>query len=179
MIISFTGHRPDRLGTGYSITNDRVRAYGDLLHNTLVPLINDEGADRFISGGAIGIDQIAFWTIQGLKKDFPHIKNVIAIPFEKQYMAWKNNELVSWYHKMVSCADEVVYVDTLEQYSSQYMVAGEYAATKLNLRNHYMVDHSDKVVAVLADGATGGTANCVKYALQHNKPVICLQPLTF
>ncbi len=178
MDICFTGHRPDKLGTGYSITSERVVAYSDLLLNTLVPLIENENAKRFTSGGAIGIDQIAFWTVHRLKERYPFLINVLAIPFEKQYTVWRNQELVHWYHQMVSLADEVVYVDTVAGYRHDHLPVGDYSATKMELRNQYMVDTSDKVIAVW-NGTSGGTGNCVKYAKKKGKPVIQLHPLSF
>jgi uncharacterized phage-like protein YoqJ len=183
MIISFTGHRPhwkpdlDKLGTGYSISNDRVQAYVQLLRNTLVPLITEEGADTFYSGGAIGWDQIAFWTVEYLKLEYPHIRNILAVPFKKQYTNWRSDEIVTWYHKMVQRADHVVYVDEQEGYISPVPV-GEYSAQKLQTRNEYMVDYSHVLIS-LWNGSSGGTGNCVKYAQKQGKRIIRLHPLVF
>lgn len=184
MIVSFTGHRPNKLGTGYSITNERVVSYSNMLKEVLRPLIQNEGACHFISGGAIGIDQIAFWTVHSLKKEFVGITNELAIPFIKQHTAWKNAELVGWYHKMKEHADKVIYVDELGLQDSRYFSGnspyslGEYSAKKMQIRNEYMVDHSDVVVAV-HDGSSGGTGNCVRYAESQDKRIIRLNPMQF
>lgn len=186
MRVSFTGHRPNKLGTGYSITNERVQAYRDMLRNTLHGLIQHEGVRTFITGGAIGIDQIAFWTCEGLANEYgrEHFQNILAVPFAKQHTAWKNDELVGWYHKMKERADYVEYVDELGLQDRRYYSGsspyglGEYSALKMQLRNQYMVDHSDIVVAVW-DGSSGGTANCVKYAESVGKRIIRLNPLQF
>jgi uncharacterized phage-like protein YoqJ len=177
-VVSFTGHRPNKLGTGYSISNERVQQYSYMLRDTIMNLIRHEGATRFISGGAIGIDQIAFWTVEQLKESYPSIENILAVPFESQYSNWRNGELVEWYHKMVHRADSVIHVDLLEGYRDYPVADGKYSAKKMQLRNQYMVDNSDYVVAVW-DGTSGGTANCVTYAESKMKQVIRLKPLTF
>jgi uncharacterized phage-like protein YoqJ len=182
MIVSFTGHRPhwnpdlDKLGTGYSISNDRVQAYSRLIREALLPLIQ-EGAHTFISGGAIGIDQIAFWTVEQLKQEFPHIQNILAIPFKKQYTAWKGDEIITWYHKMVQRANRVIYVDQEEGYLSPIPI-GDYSAQKMQTRNEYMVNNSQIVVCVW-NGSGGGTGNCVKYAQEQGKRIVRLHPLVF
>src|SRR5690606_31324170 len=99
-------------------------------------------------------------------------------PFEKQYTIWRNQELVYWYHQMVSLADEVVYVDTVAGYRHEHLPVGDYAAIKMDIRNEYMVDTSDKVVAVY-DGSPSGTGKCIAYAKKKSKPVIQLHPLSF
>ena len=73
--ICFTGHRPNKLGNCYSLTNNQSKYIHSKLEPILIDLIKDEGVEQFISGGAIGFDQIAFWTVRGLKKTYyPNIK---------------------------------------------------------------------------------------------------------
>lgn len=50
---------------------------------------------------------------------------------------------------------------------------GEYHVSKLELRNNYMVDHSDIAIACWNDKKQGksGTRNCVKYAEKCNKNI--------
>lgn len=178
--VCFTGHRPDRLGTGYVIEGERVVAYSELLKTEIVKLI-DEGAREFISGGALGIDQIAFWTVNKLQADYPHIRNIVAIPFKQQYTAWhRNPRVVAWYHEMIKRADEVVYVDSLENtpWVNPRLPVGSYHASKMQLRNQYMVDNADTVIAVW-NGSRGGTGNCVAYAQEENKRIIQLKPIVW
>ena len=42
-------------------------------------------------------------------------------------------------------------------------------------RNEYMVNESDKVIAV-CDGSKSGTYNCIKYAENQNKEIIVINP---
>ena len=182
MIVSFTGHRPDKLNCGYSITNERVVAYSDMLMSTLRDLIENKGARTFISGGAIGWDQIAFWTVQRLKNEYgdQFLRNIVSIPFKNQPIKWRNDELITWYNKMLQRADEVIYVDELQDYQGNpYVQTGHYSAQKMQLRNQHMVDASRCLVACWNGDRSGGTANCVKYAESQGKRIIRLEPLVF
>jgi uncharacterized phage-like protein YoqJ len=49
------------------------------------------------------------------------------------------------------------------------------AAAKMQVRNEWMVDSSDGVVA-LWNGTAGGTANCVRYAEKVGRPIDNLWP---
>lgn len=153
-----------------------------MLMSTLRDLIEREGARTFISGGAIGWDQIAFWTVQRLKNEYGdrYLKNIVSVPFKNQPNKWRNDEIITWYNKMLQRADEVIYVDELPQYAKdRYTPTDQYSAMKMQLRNQHMVDHSDCVVACWNGDRSGGTANCVKYAEGQHKRVIQLKPLVF
>lgn len=52
---------------------------------------------------------------------------------------------------------------------------GGFATYKMMARNRYMVNKSDIVIAIICK-ETGGTAQCVKYAKEHNKVVIEINP---
>jgi uncharacterized phage-like protein YoqJ len=47
---------------------------------------------------------------------------------------------------------------------------GGYAAHKMHVRNKWMVNKCNKVLA-LWDGSKGGTGNCVSYALSVDRPI--------
>ena len=51
----------------------------------------------------------------------------------------------------------------------------EYKPYLMQKRNEYMVDHSDKVIAVW-DGSKSGTKNCIDYAKKVGKDIIFVQP---
>jgi uncharacterized phage-like protein YoqJ len=44
-------------------------------------------------------------------------------------------------------------------------------------RNEFMVDNADTVLAIW-DGSSGGTANCVQYAIKKDKRVLHYNPLS-
>lgn len=174
--VCFTGHRPNKLGNCYSLTGDQSKYIKSKLEAVLIDLIEDEGIERFISGGAIGLDQIAFWTVRSLKKTYyPNLKNIVAVPFKNQASKWNDRETQTWYKKMLDVADDIVYVDELLEYSMSGVGIGDYHVAKMQKRNEYMVDQSRIVVAVW-DGTKGGTGNCVKYARQEGKTLYTLKP---
>ena len=178
----FTGHRPNKLNGCYSFNHPTAK----LIKNKLTPIIKDliinEEVNKFISGGAIGTDQIAFWTVQTLKQQYPNIKNIVAKPFVNQNAVWKNLEILKWYHKMLEVADEVINVEDIDGYKTkeQNIKYGDYSNPKMQKRNEWMVDNSKYIIAVY-DGSKGGTANCINYArrqmhLPESRCLIRLNP---
>jgi len=153
MIVSFTGHRPDKLG-GYQIPNPTYRHVCQQIDKVLREL----KPDKIITGMALGVDQ---WAANiALKMEIPYIA---AVPFLGQEKAWPPssqrvfNTLLKW-------ASEVVIVSE-----------GDYHPAKMQIRNEWMVDRADKVIAIW-DGTKGGTGNCVDYAKSKNKEIIFINP---
>lgn len=181
---SFTGHRPEELG-GYDMKNSTMLELKEKLLILIENLINKKGIIRFISGGALGADQAAFWCVHILKKKYPHIKNIIAVPFRNQPIKW-SNEQKHWYYKMLSLADEVIFVDELTVYNrDEKKQTGEYSGYKMQIRNEYMVDNSDIIIAIF-DGKLldtsgkirkSGTLNCIKYAIELDRFIYRLDSL--
>ncbi|MGG0793765.1 SLOG family protein [Brevibacillus laterosporus] len=157
----FTGHRPPKLG-GYDIKNPKMMLLKEKLIKTIEMVIEEEGVTRFISGGALGTDTLAFYCVHFLKDQYPHIKNILSVPFENQDKVW-SEEQKKWYRKMFNLADEVIYVDKINDYIVDDATVGDYHPSKLQKRNEYMVDNSKVVIAVY-DGSKGGTSNCLWYA---------------
>ena len=168
--VSFTGHRPHKLG-GYDMDennlsiidpkNKIIEGIAAKTEETVIDLIG-KGYDRFISGGALGFDITAFYVVNKVKQRFPHVKNIVAIPFELQYIKW-SPAYVYRYNQMLSLADEKIYVDLLSNYMDKSVDIGAFSVLKMMQRNKYMVDNSSIVIACW-DGTSGGTANCVGYA---------------
>ena len=149
MIVSGTGHRPDKLG-GYS---DRVL-------NRLIDLVTLElqelKPDRVISGVAIGFDTAL--AIAAIRLNIPI---TCAVPFAGQEKMWPPESKVR-YAKILSKAEQVVIVSS-----------GTYSATKMQVRNEYMVDRCTLLLA-LWNGTSGGTANCIEFATKSNKRILNL-----
>lgn len=174
--VSFTGHRPDKLFGTYEINNDRAKLLMSELMKVIEQLIQEKNVTRFVSGGALGTDQLAFMAVHQMKKKYPTIENILAVPFANQAAVWKKETDIKRYEKIKQLADTTVYVDEIDHYNVDKKVEiGEYSARKLQLRNIYMVDQSDIVVAVF-DGTEGGTKNCLNYAVKKEKEIIVLNP---
>lgn len=153
MIVSFTGHRPDKIG-GYKLPNPTYIHICQQLEKTLKEL----KPTKAISGYALGIDQWAANVCFNLG-----IPVITAVPFIGQEKMWAE-ESQKIYQKLLAKASEVVIVSE-----------GGYSPIKMQIRNEWMTDRCDKLIAVW-DGSNGGTGNCVSYARSINKPIIIIDP---
>jgi uncharacterized phage-like protein YoqJ len=153
MIVAFAGHRPDKLG-GYKLPNPtyiRVCQKIDAALQELKP-------DKVISGMALGVDQWAANIAHKLGIPF-----IAAVPFEGQELAWPQPSQ-KMFRQLLKLACEIVVVSP-----------GGYSASKMQIRNEWMVDHCDKLIAVW-DESPGGTGNCVSYAKSQNKNILFINP---
>ena len=174
--ICFTGHRPKVL-CGYN--REAYKQFVIQLSDIIEKYIENENYIRFITGGAQGFDQLAFWAVNNVRNCFvksnnqTNIENIVYVPFPNQCKMWRKDGTFGQkeYQLMLKHATEVHYVNSDE-------LEGRKALTHLMLRNHAMVDISDLVIALYEDDnwdtSSGGTAECMRYAKQHNKPILQL-----
>jgi uncharacterized phage-like protein YoqJ len=161
--LCFTGHRPDKLG-GYNENNQMAVGIKKALAEEIERLASD-GFTEFISGGALGVDTWAAEAVLEVKKTHPLIKLTIARPFPSQDSKWIQE---SKYRFKAFCdAADTVFDVSPDPYSPQ----------KMQIRNQWMVDHADMVMAIW-DGSSGGTGNCVAYAKQVKKRIFVIHPTT-
>ncbi len=153
MIISGTGHRPFKIG-GFTIPN---KIFNYVCRSTEEILLKEK-PDKIITGMALGFDVYLAQIAYKLRIPF-----IAAIPFIGQEGKWPDSSQ-KLYTRLLSLADEVVVVSQ-----------GTYSPEKMQIRNEWMVDHSDKVLACF-DGSNGGTGNCVKYARSIGKEIIIINP---
>lgn len=153
MIISFTGHRPDRLG-GYVTPNP---LYTKIVSNMRY-VIEGLGAKLIYVGGAQGVDTWAAELAIEMKIPF-----ILAIPCENQEALWPKAAKEK-YHSILEKAKEVILV-----------CSGPYSAEKMFIRNRFLVDKADTLVAIF-DGSKSGTMNCVNYAKKMKKTIITINP---
>ena len=150
MIIAGTGHRPNKLG-----------GYDDGTFNRLTELAmnflkENPEYDTVVSGMALGWDMALALATLLLKR-----KLIASVPFKGQESKWPDITQER-YKKLLSRASQVVIVSK-----------GSYSAEKMQVRNEWMVDHADAILA-LWDGSRGGTYNCIQYAKKKNKKIINL-----
>lgn len=154
--IAFTGHRPNKIG-GYNNTHPLRIKIKEAIHDALTRAIvkfGDTHEITVITGGALGVDQDAARVAHALGLPF-----IVAVPFLGQENMWPKDSQDK-YKKMLSLAKEVKIVSE-----------GGYTVNKMQIRNQWMVDNCDALVAVW-DGTSGGTANCVRYAMSVDKPIV-------
>lgn len=156
MNICVTGHRPNKL-YGYDLNNYMWKMLRMKIANALI----DNHCTRLHCGMALGVDTIAALSCLDLKSDGYNIELVACIPFEGQENKWPYKSIEQYRYLLSKCDHKVIVCD------------GGYAPYKMQVRNKYMVDNSDLVLAVW-DGSDGGTANCVRYAESKNKKILNL-----
>ena len=155
MKIAITGHRPNKLWNDYNLISQPMQN----IKKALVELVREHKPTHLISGMALGIDTL--WALIAVEHNIPLIA---AIPCTNQEKAWPENS-------------KKRYRSILKQIGVQIsmITPDEYTPECMQLRNEWMVDNCDLLIAVW-DGTKGGTANCVRYASQVGKPMIVLDP---
>ena len=149
MIIAGTGHRPDKIG-GYS---PEANAHRNSL--ALIALARYE-PEWVISGMALGWDTALAEAAVEIGVPF-----TAAVPFEGQESVWPQ-ESRDKYRSLLDKASEV-----------KIVCPGKYATYKMQVRNQWLVDNCDILLA-LWDGSPGGTGNCIKYAEKAGRSMINL-----
>ena len=159
-VACFTGHRPNKLN-GYNAGDNKELLWR--IHKEVVNLIENKGVTTFINGLALGVDMWSAKIVIKLKEKYPQIKLVSAIPCRNHASKWNKESQLMW-QEICDKSDEVVLV-TDEEYKSYLM----------QVRNEWMCNKSDYVIAVW-DGSNGGTGNCVKFAEKQSKEIIRIIP---
>lgn len=154
-VVAVTGHRPHKLGGEWDLEGPvSVR-----LFEALRSALDELRPSGLISGMALGVDMA--WALVGLERSLPVIA---AVPFEGQEARW-------------SPAARRRYAEILAHplVTKVVVAPGGYNAHKLQVRNEWMVDRCDLLLAVW-DGTPGGTANCVRYAERTGRRTIRIDP---
>lgn len=149
MKIAITGHRPEDL--------DNPEWVREALKEVLVSL----DTSLLIQGMAAGADLLSAEIAYEL-----NIPYVSARPWATHYPRIEDKEL---YDRVLERSEEVVMVSSASTYVGPHLY---------HMRNEYMVDRADTVVAIWSGKKTGGTAACVRYAKKVGKPVIQINPIT-
>ena len=140
--VCFTGHRPEKL----TWTEDEVRAR---LTEQVEKAVS-EGYTTFITGMAKGVDLWAGEIIADLRDHGSNIKLVAADPYPGFGKGW-SPEWKSKHQEILAKADIVE------------IICKGYNKGCFMLRNKWMVDHSNLVIAAY-NGEPGGTKNTIDYA---------------
>lgn len=161
---SFTGHRPSKFLFGYDEDHPDCKKLKKTLAIEIESLIC-EGYHTFQSGLAEGTDTYCAEIVLELKKQYPHVTLLAAIPCYNQEKRWSQFSQKR-YHKILDCCDIV-----------HYVTCGDYTNYCMHERNKYLVETSDAILAVY-DGSAGGTRNTISYAEKLNKKLIIIDPQT-
>lgn len=160
LYVCFTGHRPDKIG-GYENENPEVEKFVRYWLTEATRRIIEKFNDvTFISGCAQGVDTYAAEIILEHKEKYKdkNIKLTLAMPHKGFGDNWPPSAKQRLYSLLYK-ADKVSFVR--ESFTNPIV---------LQIRNEWMVDRSNIVIAVW-DGSVGGTRNCFKYAQDMNKKI--------
>lgn len=149
---SFTGHRPERL----EIKPNRVVSW---LEEQIRRAIED-GYTDFISGMQRGVDIWAAEIVLKLKMEGKPVRLISACAWNGMEKLWEQ----SWkdrYKSILNNADEIVYVSKFPGRAAFFE------------RNHWMVDHSSRLIGVYT-GAPGGSKETIEYAKKKGLEVITI-----
>jgi len=142
-IIGFTGHR------------DLFSDERELIKNKLIEILEEKKPEKCISGMAIGYDILAAECCIELGIPF-----IAAIPFKGQEQMWNEYDKLK-YSAYLLKACEV-----------KYVCGPGFANYKYHLRDEWIVDSSDLMVALYKHTGRGGTYHTLEYAKVKNKPII-------
>lgn len=153
MNLAITGHRPPKLG-GYHLPNPIHTA----VHGLLVESLEQLDPDLVYLGMSLGVDQWAAQICANLG-----IRFIACIPFIGYESRWPEVSKQE-FRRLLSVAYDVIFVTRTSQYEGRLM----------QVRNEFMVDRCDRLLAVWNGNQEGGTWNCLRYAMRVEKPIIRL-----
>lgn len=133
-----TGHR--------DIPNEKIDFIETKLREEIKSAI-DDGFTLFISGFAPGVDMIFAKIIVGLQVEYPHIHLEAALP----YPTWLKNRNASDKSILSKCVAVGVH-------------SPKYHANCFLVRNRFMVNTCERVIAVYDGREKGGTVQTMRYA---------------
>lgn len=167
MKIAITGHRPNKLGNDYDLTSALTAAIRARILLELRNIMSDYKSDIIIPPTDVTL-------ITGMAQGIDTLFAKIAIDYGFQFIAaipcWNQDKM--WPPKAKEAYSNILanWLCTI-----QLVTPSEYTPQCMQIRNQWMVDNCDVLIAVW-DGSKGGTANCVKYAQQQGKDIIRINP---
>lgn len=137
----FSGHRPEKLPDKGDINSNAVRAVMSIINMEIINSIS-EGYTRFITGMSRGVDLWAGEMVAELKCQGQQLELIAALPYPDFTANFTGKSGWAAGHILAN-ADKV------------YTISPAYDKDCMRLRNKYMVDNSDKLVAVYCDSRSG------------------------
>lgn len=145
--VALTGHRPEKIPDFGAAAEAAEKALDEFAY-----------PDNVITGMAAG------WDLIGAHVAMTRGLSITAtVPWRGHKPRVADREL---YDVILGYAREIVYV------SDAMSFPGKWVYQK---RNEWMVDHGHAVMAYW-DGSSGGTKNCVDYAIKKSVPVFLIDP---
>lgn len=161
MTCCVTGHRPAGFPFPYRTDGEKYRLYRKRLFDVISAIVEENDTCHFISGFALGADLDFAETVLTVKGLLTPAKAATvtleaAIPCPDQTARWH-------------AADVHRYEALLERCNRRTLISPCYYDGCMQVRNRYMVDNSDAVLAIWNRVRHGGTWNTIDYAHKARK----------
>lgn len=140
-----TGHR--------DIPAEQTEHIKYALRREIIKAVSD-GYTRFMTGFADGADQYFAEIVVKLQEDFPDLRLIAVLPYRKRVDSLEARAQTK--ALLHACTDVVVIQD-------------EYTPNVYAKRNRYMVERSNRVIAVYDGREKGGTVNTIRLAHRLKK----------
>ena len=161
----FSGHRPDKLPSGYREEETALfplrRALGQAVDEAVCA-----GYTTFLCGMAQGADRLAAENILRRIQDGAPLRLVAALPCPQQDARWPRPQRER-YRRLLEKIPP----------SDRFVACDGYTPYCMNARNLWMAEHASRLIAVF-DGSAGGTANTVRRAEEFGLFVVRIHPET-
>ena len=145
----FSGHRPDKLPSGFNKDNTACSPLRLALREAIKDAA-EHGYRNFLSGMALGIDTWAAEEVLALRENGKDVRLIAALPCPNQDSRWQYE-------------DSRHFQNLLKRADDARMICGSYSPFCMGARNLWMVERSSLLIAVF-DGSPGGTFNTIGHA---------------
>ena len=157
----FTGHRPDRLPSGWRRDSRALSPLTATLDRAIGQAVAD-GIRLFLSGMALGVDTLAAQLILRRREQGEPVSLGAVLPCPEQDARWGPEDRRR-YRRLLDQADWI------------HIISPRYTPACMGERNFWMARHSSRMIAVF-DGQSGGTANAVEHARRMGLQLTLLDP---
>lgn len=158
---AFAGHRPQKLPFGFDEEDIQCLHLKLALAFQMKRLIYS-GVTDFISGMALGTDLFCAELVCELRREYPSIRLIAAIPYQGQAHRWDQQQRKR-YSTLLAAADEV------------HILAEHYTKDCMRQRNKWMLERAGYLIAVYG-GEDGGTKQALAWARRNGLAVTMIDP---
>ena len=146
------------------------------LREVLERLVAERGVSLFYTGGMGEFDELFARTVRSMKRDCPSLRLVLVMPYLTRELSTGKQRYGAAYGGQIAratsvgpgrCWHEALYDEILIPAE----LDGVHPKAAIGLRNRWMVDRSDIVIAALHRDF-GGAAEAVRYAEKRGKEVV-------
>lgn len=149
--VCFTGHRLDKLPSGAI-----RRVVLSMLYEEIQFAV-ERGVDTFYTGMASGIDMYAADYVLKQRELHPNLRLICVKPFAGCGHALRGDERYH-FNSLLAGADAII------------ELSDHYHNICYRLRNQYMIDHSDLLIAVVGE-MRSGTGQTIRMAKRRRLPI--------